>query len=165
MNKVIYKGTNIMLVIFCHQKCGDYCKMKMFTFSVIRQVESGQRSRFSDCLWALWSMVRSSNPGRFKNFLHVVQTGSGAHRASYPMDTGAISSWESAEAWRWPFTSNYCRGQENMDLYIHSPTRLHGVVLNYLRTETTLTLHYTSTNTEWPDQNAMEGTFNKGLGK
>jgi hypothetical protein len=29
-----------------------------------------------------------------------------------------------------PTTSNYCRGQENVDLYIHSPIRLHGVVLN-----------------------------------
>jgi hypothetical protein len=27
-------------------------------------------------------------------------------------------------------TSNQCRGQENVDLYIHSPIRLHGVVLN-----------------------------------
>jgi hypothetical protein len=27
-------------------------------------------------------------------------------------------------------TSNSCRGQENMDLYIHSPIRFHGVVLN-----------------------------------
>jgi hypothetical protein len=30
---------------------------------------------------------RSSSPGRVKNFLHV-QTGSGAHPASYPMGTG-----------------------------------------------------------------------------
>jgi hypothetical protein len=27
-----------------------------------------------------------------KNFLHVVQTGSGAHTASYPMDTGGSFS-------------------------------------------------------------------------
>jgi hypothetical protein len=27
-------------------------------------------------------------------------------------------------------TSNECRGQENVGLYIHSPIRLHGVVLN-----------------------------------
>jgi hypothetical protein len=30
---------------------------------------------------------------------------------------------------KWPFTSNYCRGQENTGLYILSPIRLHGVVL------------------------------------
>jgi hypothetical protein len=31
---------------------------------------------------------RSSSPGRVKNFLHVVQTKSGVHPASYPMRTG-----------------------------------------------------------------------------
>jgi hypothetical protein len=31
---------------------------------------------------------QSSSPGRVKNFLHVVQTGSGANPASYPMGTG-----------------------------------------------------------------------------
>jgi hypothetical protein len=31
---------------------------------------------------------RSSSPGRVTNFLHVVQTGSGVHPSSYPMDTG-----------------------------------------------------------------------------
>jgi hypothetical protein len=35
-----------------------------------------------------------------------------------------------AGAWSWPLTSNYCQGQENVDLYIHSPIWLHGVVLN-----------------------------------
>jgi hypothetical protein len=35
-----------------------------------------------------------------------------------------------AGAWSWPLTSNYCLGQENVDLYIHSLTRLHGLVLN-----------------------------------
>jgi hypothetical protein len=37
-----------------------------------------------------------------------------------------------------PLTSNYCRDQENVDIYIHSPIYLHGVVLNYLSTGTTL---------------------------
>jgi hypothetical protein len=30
---------------------------------------------------------RSSSPGRVKNFLHVVQTGSGVPKTSYPMGT------------------------------------------------------------------------------
>jgi hypothetical protein len=30
---------------------------------------------------------RISSPGSVNNFLHVVQTGSGAHRASYPIGT------------------------------------------------------------------------------
>jgi hypothetical protein len=33
-------------------------------------------------------MCRSSIPGGVRNFLHVVQTGSGAHPASYPVCTG-----------------------------------------------------------------------------
>jgi hypothetical protein len=33
--------------------------------------------------------------------------------------------------------ANWCRGKENVDIYIHSPIRLHGVVLSYLSTETT----------------------------
>jgi hypothetical protein len=35
-----------------------------------------------------------------------------------------------AGAWSWPFTSNYCHVQENVDLYIHAPIRLHSTVLN-----------------------------------
>jgi hypothetical protein len=31
---------------------------------------------------------RSSSPGKVKNFLHVVQTCSGAYPAAFPMDTG-----------------------------------------------------------------------------
>jgi hypothetical protein len=59
---------------------------------------------------------RSSSPGRVKNFLHAVQTGSGVHRTC-PVVTGG----KAAGVWSWPLTSNYCRGQENVDLYIHSP--------------------------------------------
>jgi hypothetical protein len=36
------------------------------------------------------------------------------------------------------FDTNLCPGQENVDLYIHSPIHLHGVVLNQLSTGTTL---------------------------
>jgi hypothetical protein len=47
--------------------------------------------------------ITSSSPGRVKNYLfHVVQNGSGAHPVSYSM--GA---------------SKWCRGQKNVDLYIH----------------------------------------------
>jgi hypothetical protein len=37
---------------------------------------------------------------------------------------------KAAGAWSWPFTSSKCRGQENVDLYIHSPMHLHGIMLN-----------------------------------
>jgi hypothetical protein len=43
---------------------------------------------------------------------------------------GLFPLGKAAGALSWPLTSNYCRGQEYMDLYIHSPMRLHGVVLN-----------------------------------
>jgi hypothetical protein len=32
---------------------------------------------------------------------------------------GFIPRGKTAGAWSWPLTSNYCRGQENMELYIH----------------------------------------------
>jgi hypothetical protein len=44
------------------------------------------RSRYSDWLPAGQSRGRSSNPGRGKIFLHVFQTGSGAHPASHPIE-------------------------------------------------------------------------------
>jgi hypothetical protein len=63
--------------------------------------------------------------------LHVAQTGSGAHPAFYLMCTwGSFPGGTAAGAWRWPLSSNWCRSQEYVDLYIHSPIRLHGVVLN-----------------------------------
>jgi hypothetical protein len=74
------------------------------------------------------------------SLLHNVQTGSGAHSA-YPMGTGvSFRGSKAAGAWSWPLTSNQCRDQENVDLYIYCPTRLHGVVLHYLSTGTTLQL-------------------------
>jgi hypothetical protein len=43
---------------------------------------------------------------------HRIQNGSGAHPASYPMGTrGSFSGCKVAEAWSWPLTSIYCRGQ------------------------------------------------------
>jgi hypothetical protein len=43
-----------------------------------------------------------------------------------------------AGTWSWPLTSDWCRGQENVKLYVHSPIRLHGIVLNKLSTDITL---------------------------
>jgi preprotein translocase subunit SecG len=40
-------------------------------------------------------------------FIHVVQTGSGAHSASYPMCTGgSFTGGKASGAWNWPLTSN-----------------------------------------------------------
>jgi hypothetical protein len=35
----------------------------------------------------------------------------------------SFSGGKAAEAWSWSPTPGYCRGQENVDLYTHSPTR------------------------------------------
>jgi hypothetical protein len=65
------------------------------------------------------------------SLLHVVHTGSGVNPTSYPMGYGgSFPGGEAAEAWSWQITSSQCRGQENVDLYIHSSIGLHGVVLN-----------------------------------
>jgi hypothetical protein len=45
---------------------------------------------YRDWLRAGRHRSRSSSPGKVKNLLHVVQTGSGAHPTSYPMGTGGF---------------------------------------------------------------------------
>jgi hypothetical protein len=54
-----------------------------------------------------------------------------AHPASYPMGTrGSFCGDKAAGAWSWPLTSIQYRGQECVELYLHSPICLHGVVLS-----------------------------------
>jgi hypothetical protein len=100
-----------------------------------RRIYCLQRSRDSAVGMATgWTAERSefeSREGQDVSSLHVVQTGSGAHPASYPMGIGgSFPGGKAVRAWSWPLNSNYCRGQEYVNLYIHSPIRLHGVVLN-----------------------------------
>jgi hypothetical protein len=42
---------------------------------------------------------------------------------------GLFPGGKTAEEWSWPLTSILCRGQECVELYLHSPIRLHSVVL------------------------------------
>jgi hypothetical protein len=104
------------------------------TSSLNNQISWGQMFKIIDVevrvlLWApspwLWAgrlRGRSSSPSRIKNFLHIVQNGSGVHPISYPMRTGGSFPEGKADgAWSWPITSKCCRGQENVDIYIHSP--------------------------------------------
>jgi hypothetical protein len=53
--------------------------------------EPGQRSRYSDLLWAGRPKGQSfqSRQGQDLSPFHIVQTASGAHLASYPMGTGS----------------------------------------------------------------------------
>jgi hypothetical protein len=64
-----------------------------FVYYLISE-EPGQRSPYNDWLRAERRSGLSSSSCRFKNFyfLHVVQTGSGDHPASYTMGTGGSSS-------------------------------------------------------------------------
>jgi hypothetical protein len=75
-----------------------------------------------------WSL----SPCRVKNFLHVIQTGSGAHLASYSVGTG--SSFPGIkrlghEADHSP-TSPEIKILGFTSVYIHSSILLHGIVLN-----------------------------------
>jgi hypothetical protein len=74
---------------------------------------------------------------------HIVRTSSVSYPASYPVGTGgSFPGVKASGTQSWQLTSNYCRGQENVDPYIHSPIRLHGVVCSYLSKGTTLPLLY-----------------------
>jgi hypothetical protein len=75
-------------------------------------------------LLAGWS--GGSSPGRGCELFstHRVQTGCGVYPASYPMGTrGSFPGGKAAGAWSWPLTSIYFRGQEHVELYLHSPNK------------------------------------------
>jgi hypothetical protein len=77
---------------------------------------------YSVGLWAGWSGFRV--PAAVGNFsLHRrVQTGYRNHPHSYPTVTrGSFPGDKAIEAWSWPLISIRCRGQECLELYLHSP--------------------------------------------
>jgi hypothetical protein len=53
---------------------------------------------------------------------------------------GTFPGGKAAGAWSWALTFNQCRGQENINLYIHSSIHFHGVVLSKHRDNFTVTL-------------------------
>jgi len=63
---------------------------------------------------------------------HNVQTGSGAHPASYPMGSGdSFRGGKSTGARSWPFTPIYCRGQRMRGAIPPFPQlRLYGMMLS-----------------------------------
>jgi hypothetical protein len=68
--------------------------------------------------------------GKKFSLLHIVQTGSEVHPTSYKMGSGGSFPGvkrQGREADHSPSTSAEVK---KMDLYIHSPIRLHGVMLN-----------------------------------
>jgi len=89
-------------------------------------------SRYSDWLRAERSDDWGSNPsGGWEFFLrHRIQIGSGVHPASCPMGTGGtFREGKAAGMWSWPLNSIQCRCRMR-GVYLHSPIRLHGVVLS-----------------------------------
>jgi hypothetical protein len=73
-----------------------------------------------------------SRSGKTFSLLHIVQTGSGVHPTSYIMGTGG--SFPGIKRQGHEADHSTPTGAEvkkkNVDLYIHSPIRLHGVMLN-----------------------------------
>jgi hypothetical protein len=119
---------DILLVLLCETRAQNLSAPFSYTLYNI--------NRNTELLWLArgWTTERLEFESRYIqefSLLHVVQTGSGAEPASYSVGNwGSFSGGKADGAWSWPLTWNYCRGQENMDLYIHSPIRLHGVVFN-----------------------------------
>jgi hypothetical protein len=68
-----------------------------------------------------------SSPRRPDRFWSPPSLLSNGYRGSFP-------GGKAAGVWSWSLISNKCRGQENVDLYIHSPIRLNGLMLNQLST-------------------------------
>jgi hypothetical protein len=77
----------------------------------LRAERSGSRARFP------------TGAGNFS--LHNrVQTGSGARPASCPVCArGSFAGGKASVVWGWRLTSMKCRGQECVELYLHSPNR------------------------------------------
>jgi hypothetical protein len=73
----------------------------------------------------------SSSPGIVKNFHSSVcsRPALGPTQPPIQMIPGRGGGSKAAWAWRWPLTSNYSWGQEDVDLYIRFPIRLNDVVL------------------------------------
>jgi hypothetical protein len=83
--------------------------------------------------WTTEESDFESRYGQECSLVHVIRTHSGAHRASYLKGIGgSFSKSKATGAWSWPLTSNYCRVQENVDVYIYSSICLHGLVLNWV---------------------------------
>jgi hypothetical protein len=63
---------------------------------------------------------------------HRVRTGSVAHQAFCAMHSAALSLvGKTAEAWSWPPTSTKRRSYECVEVFPHSPIRLHNAVFSH----------------------------------
>jgi hypothetical protein len=84
-----------------------------------------------------FSVVQDFSP------LHSFKSSSGAHPTSYPMGTrDFFSVGKAAGAWNWAHLHLVSR-LRMVQLYLHSPMRLNGIVINWLRPRTTLPFYPT----------------------
>jgi hypothetical protein len=98
--------------------------------------ELGYCSRYSNWLHARRPRGRSSSPGRVKNFYFSISSRPALESTQPPVQWVLGVKRPGHEADRSPPTSDEVK---KMWMYTSTPPiRLHGVVLNYLRTGTTL---------------------------
>jgi hypothetical protein len=65
------------------------------------------------------------------SLLHSIQTKSGAHTSLYPVGTGGcFPRGKASGTWIWPLTSHLVLKLRMTELYLHSPTCSHSMVLN-----------------------------------
>jgi hypothetical protein len=83
---------------------------------------------------------RGSIPGEGKEFVftHSIQTGSGVHTVSYPMSFGGSSIGGKATNVKMITHLQLIPRSRLVEVNLHSPIHLHGVILNNLSTGTTL---------------------------
>jgi hypothetical protein len=88
--------------------------------------------------------IPGSIPGSVRfSLLHSVQTGSGAHPASYPMGTGDSLPQEGGGVQRQGYEAHHTPPSsaevKKVELYLHSPICLHGIVFNKTQAQLYLT--------------------------
>jgi hypothetical protein len=89
-----------------------------------------QRRRYSDWLRTERPRVRSSSPDRIKNFLFSTSSRPALESNKPPIQWVPVALSTGVKRQGLETDHSPSASQENMDLYIHSPIRLHGVVLN-----------------------------------
>jgi hypothetical protein len=86
---------------------------------VSRRWHQGSNPRFLHVTFILDQVAMEKGFSRY--LVCVVQRGTMAHQASYPVGTGnSFLEVTAAEAWGWPFASNWCQGKNTL-VYISTP--------------------------------------------